>query len=151
MSKSFEDLAVGDTIENGPVTVTTEMIQEFAERYDPQPMHVDPEAAEESMWGGLIASGWHTVSLCHMLLVEITKEWGLGVGKGVEELTWKRPLRAGDELRVEYEIVAKQPVEDDREYGEFTYELCGYNQDDEVLVRWTGHGLLERRDAAQSA
>jgi acyl dehydratase len=106
----FEDLAVGQTFGTGTVTVEPEMIKAFAAEFDPQPFHLDEDAARGSPFGGLVASGWHTASLTMRLLVggELRVVGGL-IGLGVEELSWPRPVRPGDVLRVESEVLGLRP------------------------------------------
>jgi acyl dehydratase len=95
----FEDFHAGEIMEVGSVTLTEEAIIAFARQYDPQPFHTDPEAAKSSMYGGLIASGWHTVSLFMNLIVTrlLLDSSSLG-SPGVDELRWPRPVRPGDTL-----------------------------------------------------
>jgi acyl dehydratase len=102
----YEDLAVGQTFGTGTVTVEPEMIVTFAAEYDPQPFHLDEDAARGSPFGGLVASGWHTAALTMKLLVggELRIVGGL-IGLGAEELRWPRPVRPGDVLRVESEVL----------------------------------------------
>jgi acyl dehydratase len=106
----FEDLAVGQTFGTGTVTVEPETIKAFAAEFDPQPFHLDEDAARESPFGGLVASGWHTAALTMRLLVggELRVVGGL-IGLGVEELSWPRPVRPGDVLRVESEVLGLRP------------------------------------------
>jgi acyl dehydratase len=102
----FEDLAVGQTYGTDTVTVEPEMIKAFAADYDPQPFHLDERAARDSPFGGLVASGWHTAALSMRLLVrgELQIAGGL-IGLGAEDLRWPRPVRSGDVLRVESEVL----------------------------------------------
>jgi acyl dehydratase len=102
----YEDLAVGQTYKTGTVTVEPEMIRSFATQYDPQPFHLDEDTARGSLFGGLVASGWHTAALTMRLLVEgELKIVGGLIGLGAEELRWPRPVRSGDVLRVESEVL----------------------------------------------
>lgn len=105
----FEDYVPGTTTELGSIRVDEAEVVEFAQRYDPQPFHVDPEAAAAGPFGGLIASGWHTCALMMRLLVEqyLSPVSSLG-SPGVDELRWLRPVRPGDEL------VLRTTVEDAR-------------------------------------
>ena len=106
----FEDLAVGQRFGTGTGTVEPEMIKAFAAEFDPQPFHLDEEAARGSPFGGLVASGWHTAALTMRLLVggDLRVVGGL-IGLGVEELSWPRPVRPGDVLRVESEVLGLRP------------------------------------------
>ncbi len=115
MPRTFAEFAVGDTFEHGTRDVGAAEIREFAERYDPQSIHVDPEAAAASMYGGLIASGWHTAAMTMRLLVDdlLSETAALGA-KGVDELRWDAPVRPGDRLRSRTEIVETVPETADR-------------------------------------
>ena len=98
----YEDLAVGQTFGTGTFMVEPDMIKAFAAEFDPQPFHLDQDAARASLFGGLVASGWHTAALTMRLLVagELRIVGGL-IGLGAEELRWPRPVHPGDVLRVE--------------------------------------------------
>ena len=115
MDEYFEDLTVGATRSFGSYEVTREEIVEFARRYDPQPFHTDEAAARESMFGGLVASGWHTAAATMRLLVDnyLNESGALG-SPGLESLRWRDPVRPGDELSVRTEIADKEPWDDDR-------------------------------------
>ena len=99
LTRYFEDFHAGEVIEVGSVTVTQDQMIEFARKYDPQPFHTDPNAATFSIYGGLIASGWHTVSLFMNLIVSnlLVDSSSLG-SPGVDELRWPLPVRPGDTL-----------------------------------------------------
>lgn len=148
MTRYFEDIEIGETYEHGSYEVTEDEIIEFAEQYDPQPFHTDPAAAAESEFGGLAASGWHTAAMCMRLLVETmaNAEWASQGARGVDALRWIQPVRPGDVLSVEVEVVDKQ-VDDDRPgIGEVDSKLTGYNEDDEAVITWIGLGMVERRE-----
>ena len=104
----LEDLRVGQTFTTGSVTVTTEAIKAFARDYDPQPFHLDEAAAEDSLFGGLAASGWHTAALSMRLLVDGLPIAGGLIGVG-GETTWPRPTRPGDTLTVHIEVLEITP------------------------------------------
>jgi acyl dehydratase len=145
----YEDLEVGDVVEHGSKTVTKEEILEFAEQFDPQPFHLDEEAAENSVFGGLAASGWHTASICMRLLVDgVLSEQASQGAAGVDELRWKRPVRPGDTLSIEVEVLSKEPHPRDPTRGRMRTELRGYNQDGEEVISWIGLGMIERREPA---
>ncbi len=153
MTRYFEDIEEGDVYElEGRYDVTTEEVKEFAEKYDPQPFHLDEEAAEESIFGSLAASGWHTASMCMRLLVDdfLEPETSMGA-RGVEELRWIRPVHPGDTLRVEVEILEKRPSESRPEVGHVRTKLTGYNQHDEPVVAWTALGMTRRREPGVDA
>lgn len=143
----YEDIEIGETERIGGRTVSKEEIVEFGEKYDPQPIHVDEEAAKESMYGGIIASGWHTMAICMRMIVDelIADQASMGA-RGVDELRWIRPVRPGDSLSLTTEVVEKRPSERNPEVGEVDTEIVGFNQDDDPVVRWIALGLVARRD-----
>lgn len=104
----LEDLHVGQTFVSEPVTLTAEQIKAFAREYDPQPFHLDEEAARDSLFGGLAASGWHTAALTMRMLVQAFPLAGGLVGAG-GETTWPRPTRPGDTLTVHVEVLEITP------------------------------------------
>ena len=143
----YEDVEVGATQEFGEYEVTKEEIFEFAEKYDPQPFHTDEDAAEESAFGELVASGWHTASICMRLLVDGFVDDRASMGaRGVDELRWKRPVRPGDTLSIRTEIVDKRVSESDPKRGYVDSRLEGFNQDGEIVVSWISLGMIERRN-----
>ena len=102
----FEDIELGGRERFGHYEVTAEEIVAFAKKYDPQPFHIDPEAAKRSLFGGLCASGWHTCAMAMRMMVDRMKETGtysLG-SPGVDEVRWKRPVYPGDVLSLEVSI-----------------------------------------------
>jgi len=102
----LEDLQVGQKIRAGSVTVSEDQILEFARQYDPQPMHADPQAAARGPFRGLIASGWHTAALVMRLAVDSNPLGSLPLlGLGVDGIEWPQPVRPGDTMQVEMEIV----------------------------------------------
>lgn len=106
----FDDLSVGQKFVTAALRVTTDEIKEFARRYDPQPFHLDESAAEATMFGGLAASGWHSAALLMRLVVESGPPLAGGViGSGIDELRWLRPVRPGDELHAELEVLEMRP------------------------------------------
>jgi acyl dehydratase len=144
----FEDYVIGKTIEIGSYTVTKEEIIEFARQYDPQSFHIDENAARDSMFGGLIASGWHTAAICMRMLVDsYLSDATSGGGRGVDELRWYKPVRPGDVLSVNMEVVEKRPLEDVPELGEVHDKLTGLNQNDELLVSLVLIGMIKQRSS----
>jgi acyl dehydratase len=106
----LEDFAVGQKHLTGRLRVDAEAIKAFAAQFDPQPFHLHEEGARESLFGGLAASGWHTAALTMRLLVDSDmKPAGGIIGTRAEELKWPRPVRAGDELHVEVEVLEVRP------------------------------------------
>lgn len=142
----FEDLSVGDTDEFGSYEVSEDEIVEFAEQYDPQSFHVDPEAAAESMFGELVASGWHTAAMTMRMLVDnvLGDEGALGA-VGVDELRWPNPVRPGDTLHVETEVLEKE-----RDYrpgvGLVRSRVNTVRQDGEVVQSLVSRALYRQRE-----
>ena len=108
-ARYLEDLAVGQRSVTGSHTIDVEQIKAFAAQFDPQPFHLDEEAAKDSFFGGLAASGWHTAALTMKLLVESGANETKGMIGAGGEITWPQPTRPGDVLRVESEIVEIRP------------------------------------------
>ena len=145
MTLYFEDIEVGLTRDCGSLTVSREEIVEFGERYDPQPFHTDPEAAAESAYGGLIASGWQTCALTARLLVtNYLNDTASAGGRGIDDLRWRRPVRPGDTLSVRVEVVAKRPGRNPA-VGETDVEVTTTNGDGETVLSMVALGLVERR------
>jgi len=124
---------VGQKFGSGTVTVTAERIKSFAREFDPQPFHTDEEAAKKTFFGGLVASGWHTAAMSMRLFVEsdITPEGG-SIGAGGSDLSWPRPTRPGDVLRVESEVMDLRPSKSRPDIGIMKVKLTTYNQANEV-------------------
>ena len=142
----FEDLAVGQTFGTGTVTVEPEMIKAFAAEFDPQPFHLDEDAARASPFGGLVASGWHTAALTMRLLVggELRVVGGL-IGLGVEELRWPRPVRPGDVLRVESEVLGLRPSKSKPDRGIVRVRNTTLNQDGQPVMVQVVTMIVPRR------
>src|SRR5437879_11813557 len=106
IGRFLEDFAVGQTFRSGRVRIDMERIKTFGAEFDPQPFHLDEAAARDSIFRGLAASGWHTAALTMRLLVESDlKPAGGIVGAGFDEFRWPRPVRPGDELHLESEVL----------------------------------------------
>jgi acyl dehydratase len=148
----FEDFAPGEVVEYGDREVTAAEIVEFAREFDPQPFHVDEAAARESAVGGLIASGWHTASILMRMNCDafVNRSASQG-GPGVEELTWTKPVRPGDRLRVRRAILGARPSRSRPNLGlvEFLFEVL--NQNAEVVMRQKNSIFLLRRSAGEAA
>jgi len=144
----YEDFQPGDTIALGSVVVSEAEIVEFARRYDPQVFHLDPERAKDSIYGGLIASGWHTAALCMRLLVDGVFGDAAGMGSpGVDELRWLKPVRPGDALSGRLLVLERIPSRSkpDRGIVKFRAELD--NQHGETVLRFDGLAMMGRRGA----
>ena len=144
----FDDLRVGPVGEYGTYTVSREEIIAFARAYDPQPFHVDDEAAKRSIYGGLIASGWHTASVAMRLVVDGFLKNAASLGSpGVDQLRWLKPVRPGDTLSVRVEILEVTPSRSKPDRGSIraTYETL--NQRREVVLALTCTIMFARRPA----
>ena len=144
----FEDLAVGSRQSFGRYEVTREEVIEFATKYDPQPFHLDDEAAAATHFGRLSASGWHTCAMTMAMLVQNLKanrQAGLG-SPGIDQLRWLKPVFPGDTLRCESEVFEKRRSQSRREMGLFKSRLTVFNQDDEPVMQMISNGLIQVRD-----
>ena len=142
----FEDFAAGDVSELGRYEVTREEILEFARRYDPQPFHVDEEAADAGPFGGLAASGWHTAAMFMRLFVDGVFEESASMGSpGVEELRWTAPVRPGDTLTGRVRVVETYPSERRPDRGTVITENEVLNQDGVVVMTMRARGFFRRR------
>jgi acyl dehydratase len=140
----FEELAVGDTDRFGEYEVTREELTSFASQYDPQPIHTDPDAAAESMFGELVASGWHTAAMTMRLLVDHQLADSRALGAlGVDSLRWPEPVRPGDRLSVRTEIREKEPFDDER--GRVAVEVMTTTDSGDIVLSMVGQLLWERR------
>jgi acyl dehydratase len=142
----FEDFRPGDETGTRSLTVTKEEILSFARQFDPQPFHVDEEAARQSPYGGLIASGWHTAALCMRLIVELLGTGSGSLGSpGVDELRWLKPVRPGDELSVRVEVLEAIPSRSKPDRGLVKLRYTMRNQKGEDVMTMIALGLVLRR------
>jgi acyl dehydratase len=148
----FEDVEPGQVEELGSHRFTREEILEFGRRYDPQPFHVDEEAARASPFGGLVASGWHTSVVCMRLLVEALLGPGSGSlgSPGVDEIRWLQPVRPDDLLTVSAQVVEKVPSRSRPDRGVVRVRTVARNQRGEEVLTMVGLGLVRRRGAPGS-
>lgn len=144
----FEDIALGAKQSFGRYEVTREEVIEFASKYDPQPFHLSDEAAAQTHFGRLSASGWHTCAMTMAMLVEnLKKNRQAGLGSpGVDQLQWKRPVYPGDTLRCESEVIEKRRSRSRPEMGLFKSRLRVLNQDDIVVMEMVSNGLVQVRE-----
>jgi len=142
----LEDFSEGQVFELGEETIREQEILEFGRRFDAQPFHVDPEAARSSIYGGLIASGWHTGSLFMGMLVRglLYDVASLGAG-GLDELRWLKPVRPGDTLRGRLTVLGKRPSSKYRDRGLLNCVGELFNQRGErvLMIRWSA--MIARR------
>jgi acyl dehydratase len=130
----LEDFAVGQIFGSGRVVVEREQIKRFAAEFDPQPFHLDEKAAQETIFRGLAASGWHTAAMTMRLLVESElKPAGGIVGAGFDEFRWPRPVRPGDELRLESEVLEVRPSKSQPNQGLIKIRTTTLNQNNDPV------------------
>ena len=142
----LEDFAVGQTFGSGRLRIDGERALAFAAEFDPQPFHLDEAAARRSIFGGLSASGWHTAAVTMRLLVETEfKPAGGIIGAGFDECRWTRPVRPGDELRVECEVSEVRPSRSRPEQGLIKLRMTTLNQDDEPVLVQVANIVVPRR------
>ncbi|MDD1451215.1 MaoC family dehydratase [Sphingomonas sp. H160509] len=145
----FEDIEVGRTASFGSYAVTREEVMDFAAKYDPQPFHLSDEAAAQTHFGRLSASGWHTCAMVMSMVVANLKEnqqAGLG-SPGIDDLKWVKPVYPGDTLRCETEILEKRVSASRPEMGIFKSRMRVFNQDDVMVMTFVSNGLVATRPA----
>ena len=145
----WEDLRPGSVHELGTTSVTAEEIKEFARRYDPQPFHVDEEAAKHSIFGGLCASGWQTCALAMRLSVDNFLRHSTSQGSpGLENLRWMKPVYPGDVLTLRYVILESRPMRKRPDTGMVRSRWEMFNQRGEQVLQMEGWGMFRRREPA---
>ena len=142
----LEDFRTGPLGDLGRRTLTKEEILAFAREYDPQPFHIDEEAAARSIFGGLIASGWHTIGVCMRMIVDgfVNRTASLG-SPGFDEVRWLKPVRPGDTLTVRGEILDIIPSGSKPDRGIIHVRYEALNQHGELVLTMLGLGMFERR------
>ncbi|HHW64065.1 MAG TPA: MaoC family dehydratase [Rhodocyclaceae bacterium] len=142
----LDDLSVGQKFGSGRRRLELDAIRAFAAEFDPQPFHLDEVAAQETLFRGLAASGWHTAAVTMRLLVDSEfRPAGGVVGAGLEELRWPRPARPGDELRLEIEVLDVRPSKSRPEQGIVRVQVTTLNQDDAALQVYVANLVVQRR------
>lgn len=142
----WEDFPVGDTMEMGSHTFTEAEIIAFARQFDPQPFHIDPEAAKNSFFKGLIASGWHTCAIAMRLMVDkyVARSASLG-SPGLDNIRWVTPVRAGDTISYRRTTTAARPSESKPDIGLVRSRWEAVNQRGESVMTMEGWGMFRRR------
>lgn len=144
----FDDFRVGERFEFGDYLITAEEIVEFAQRYDPQPFHLDAEAAARSHFGGLIASGWMSCGVLMRLVCDHFIPSASSMGSpGIDELRWLKPVRPGDRARAAVEVLAVKPSQSKPDRGVITVQQELINQRDDRVLTLVGRGMYQRRPA----
>jgi acyl dehydratase len=142
----FEDLELGRSYGSEEIEVGLDEVLEFARRYDPQPFHTDPVAARDSVFGELVASGWHTAALTMRLRVlsELRLAGGW-VGLGVESMRWPKPVKPGDRLLVEVEVLEKRESKSKPDRGIVRVRTSTFNQHGELVFETVTAQIVLRR------
>jgi acyl dehydratase len=143
----LEDMKIGQKASFGSYRVTRDEVIDFASKYDPQPFHLDDDAAAKTHFGRLSASGWHTAAMTMAMLVEnltSNKQAGLG-SPGLDELRWLKPVYPGDTLRVETELTDVRPSRSRPEMGSIHSLVTVFNQDDVPVMTMKSIGLVATR------
>lgn len=147
----WEDFQIGDVREYGAHQVTKDEIIRFGREFDPQPFHVDEEAAAKSPFGALVASGWQTAGFFMRMLVDHSLRGSQSMGSpGVEWLRWRKPVYVGDTLRVRQVIVEKRPSKNHANMGHVKNHFEVLNQNDEVVMEMESFGMFLRRPSDET-
>jgi acyl dehydratase len=142
----FEDFTPGRVWEMDGPTVAKDEIVEFAHRFDPQYFHVDERAAEDSPYGGLIASGWQTVGICMRLICDAYLLQAASLGSpGVNEVRWTKPVRPGDRLRMKMTVLEAKISRSKPDRGTVLHRWEIYNQHGDMVMHMEGYGMYGRR------
>ena len=148
----WEDMQVGQVRDLGSATLTREEIVDFANQFDPQPFHLDEEAARQSVFGGLCASGWHTCSLAMRLMVTNFLCHTSSMGSpGLENIRWLKPVFPGDTLRLQSSVLETRPMGKRPDIGMTRNRWEMFNQHNDKVLHMEGWGMFKRREPAPSA
>jgi acyl dehydratase len=143
----WEDFKVGQSEPIGTHKLDAQEMVTFAKAFDPQPFHVDEQAAQRSMYGGLIASGWHTVALVMRMMVDSYLGRSASLGSpGVEHVRWLKPVRPGDTIRATRTVIETRPSASRPEMGLVKTRWDVFNQNDELVMTMEGYGMFGRRN-----
>ena len=145
----FDDLSIGQVFTSSTAAMTRDRMVDFATEFDPQPQHLNEESARDSMFGELVASGWHTGSLSMRLQLEALLGHfpGGAMGAQVDSMAWLKPVRAGDELRVTVEVMQKRLSRSRPDRGILTLKTTTLNQNNEAVMVMTAAVLAPLRPA----
>ena len=144
----WEDFPVGSVREFDGPTVSRDEIVDFARRFDPQPFHLDEEAARQTHFGGLVASGWHTGSMAMRMICDGYLHDAASLGSpGIDKLRWTAPVRPGDTLRLRMTVVSSRPMKSKPHIGLLESHWEMFNQRGELVLDMSGWGMFGRRGA----
>lgn len=146
IQRYLDDFVPGLVLECGSYTMAEDEIVAFAQQFDPQPFHTDANAAKDSVFGGLVASGWHTVSVMMRLMVHgyISSSASMG-SPGVDAIRWLKPVRPGDTLTVRTHVLEVVPSRSKSDRGIVKSRIEATNQDGDVVATMHGMGMFGRR------
>lgn len=143
----YEDITVGETHATDEYTVAADEVMEIAERFDPQPFHLDPAAAEDSVFGSLAASGVHTIGICQRLAVDtFHRDVAIAGGAGIDDPNFPRPTYAGATVAATLEVTGKRALDSYADIGLVRLHQTLTNEDDEIVVELTTLPLVRRRE-----
>jgi acyl dehydratase len=147
IARYFEDFAVGQVFKpTGRVSASKEDIIAFAQKFDPQPFHIDEEAGRNSIFGRLVGSGWHTAALTMSLIARSEYRPVSGtIGLGFEDLRWPLPLVPGDELRIESEVLEVRPSRSRPDWGLLKMRTLTFNQNGDIVQEIVANVMVPRR------
>jgi acyl dehydratase len=147
----WEDFPVGQVREFGHMTVTREAVLGFAREFDPQPFHVDEDAAKSSLFGGLAASGWHTCAMAMRMMCDAYLLDSASLGSpGLDKLTWHKPVFPGDTLRMRFIVLEARPMTSRPGVGLVRSSWEVYNQHADLVLSMQGFGMFRRKEANSS-
>jgi acyl dehydratase len=142
----WEDFKPGESFPMGERTLDRDEIMAFARQFDPQPFHIDEEAAKRSMYGGLIASGWHTVAMVMRMMCDSYLNQSASLGSpGVDNVRWLKPVRPGDTIRAQRTVLESRVSQSRPEMGLVKTRWEVFNQDGEAVMTMEGYGMFRRR------
>ena len=147
ITRYWEDFKVGEIEQIGGKRVDKEEVIAFARQYDPQPFHVDEAAAKQSMYGGLIASGWHTGAMVMRMMCDAYLLQSASVGSpGIDNLKWLKPVRPGDTIRAQRTTLETRVSKSKPDIGIVNNLWEVFNQDGEMVMSMQGYGMFRRRN-----
>jgi acyl dehydratase len=145
-SIAFEDFRIGQIFRSGPIRIERDRIVAFAEEFDPQPQHLGTLSASATMFGELVASGWHTAAVSMRLYVDaLPPIAGGGQGVALDDLSWPNPVRPGDDLRIELEVIAVRESRSKPDRGLVTIRAITRNQGGQIVQTATHTVMVPRR------
>ena len=145
-NRFFEDYTPGHVYEFGTITVSEAEIIDFARKFDPQYFHIDPEKAKASRFGGIVASGWHTIGLAMRLYVDHYLSHVASLASpGMDEVRWPNPVRPGDTLKIRVTVLEARPSHSKPDRGVVRAKIEALNQRDDLVLSMTGLSIIGRR------